>query len=608
MPYSSIGQVPTQVATHKGTELTLAQANKWASIFDAIKSQGGVDSPAAVAWSSWEKLYVKEGDQWVLRKKAESEIKADVKLFISLAGEIASQDADRDFYLVSDTAHKLINDILDSIEIPRSIKIQMINGIIDEIPGILKEKVMDVIMSSVRAGDLEIYKELQETGQGQGVGKPKQGTGGVDSCKCPECSHVIKHERGTPCVDIKCPKCGANMEPDSNSYADLTEIKDMAVFKVGTHNGDKYDEGTLDSIISNFKKLYDSIRPKLKITHKETQETLAGLASYGDIAKVFMKVVDGIKHIYVDVINVPQVVADWVKDRRFPERSVEIYPKIEIGGESFFNVLRNVSLLGCEPPAVPGLEPIKLDDGGTEYDTCIMNFEVKSKGKGGEKDMPDDIKKAFEATITKLKSEIKAKDVEITKMTDEKNEVAVVKLQEVKTKLTVQVTKLEADVKVFQDQAVKGKKAEDDLKKFKEDKKASFISNAIDGWKESGQVLPAEEPGIKSLMETLSDDEVITCTVADGDSGTKEVKKSALQMFKDSVDNRNKKVDFKEISGQDINDLPGVQKLQIKDSEGKVMPVDGEDIDVKARKYMKDNPTCSYEEAIYTVSPDQNQG
>lgn len=65
MPYTSIGQVPSQIKKHQGKPLTLAQANHWARIFDRLKNVPGIGSPAAVAWSTWEKVYIKTSTGWV---------------------------------------------------------------------------------------------------------------------------------------------------------------------------------------------------------------------------------------------------------------------------------------------------------------------------------------------------------------------------------------------------------------------------------------------------------------------------------------------------------------------------------------------------------------
>ncbi len=52
------------------------------------------------------------------------------------------------------------------------------------------------------------------TGQGRrGQGKGRMGgplsAGAVGTCVCPQCGHSEPHERGVPCTQKQCPKCGA---------------------------------------------------------------------------------------------------------------------------------------------------------------------------------------------------------------------------------------------------------------------------------------------------------------------------------------------------------------------------------------------------------------
>lgn len=50
-----------------------------------------------------------------------------------------------------------------------------------------------------------------QVGQGRGrMGGPLAG-GPVGTCVCPKCGHREPHERGAPCVQKKCPKCGTAM-------------------------------------------------------------------------------------------------------------------------------------------------------------------------------------------------------------------------------------------------------------------------------------------------------------------------------------------------------------------------------------------------------------
>ncbi len=59
-------------------------------------------------------------------------------------------------------------------------------------------------------------------GQGQGRGQGRDGqrpgrmggssaAGPAGTCVCPQCGQTEPHERGVPCVDRRCAKCGAAM-------------------------------------------------------------------------------------------------------------------------------------------------------------------------------------------------------------------------------------------------------------------------------------------------------------------------------------------------------------------------------------------------------------
>jgi len=47
-------------------------------------------------------------------------------------------------------------------------------------------------------------------GQGRGGGRgSRPGPGGF--CLCPACGHKEAHQQGVPCLEVKCPQCGAVM-------------------------------------------------------------------------------------------------------------------------------------------------------------------------------------------------------------------------------------------------------------------------------------------------------------------------------------------------------------------------------------------------------------
>jgi hypothetical protein len=46
-------------------------------------------------------------------------------------------------------------------------------------------------------------------GRGRQGGRFAAGAGGV--CRCPACGETIAHQRGMPCFESVCPKCGNKM-------------------------------------------------------------------------------------------------------------------------------------------------------------------------------------------------------------------------------------------------------------------------------------------------------------------------------------------------------------------------------------------------------------
>lgn len=165
---------------------------------------------------------------------------------------------------------------------------------------------------------------------------------------------------------------GGVTEDCINAVRKMTaSIEEMEIFRAGTHNGDEFTEKDLAEIADNFRILKDHVRPKLKITHHgdgDEQVTLAGLASYGDVVDVFINSEnsDGEKRLYCKVVNVPPAVLEWIRDGRFSERSIEIYPEFRVGAKKdspvYRNVLKAVALLGHEMPAVTGMAPVRLSE------------------------------------------------------------------------------------------------------------------------------------------------------------------------------------------------------------------------------------------------------
>ncbi|NLI81593.1 MAG: hypothetical protein GX443_07890 [Deltaproteobacteria bacterium] len=51
----------------------------------------------------------------------------------------------------------------------------------------------------------------QGKGQGRGARMGGAGIGPGGLCVCSRCGTTVPHERGIPCTQMKCPKCGASL-------------------------------------------------------------------------------------------------------------------------------------------------------------------------------------------------------------------------------------------------------------------------------------------------------------------------------------------------------------------------------------------------------------
>ena len=84
----------------------------------------------------------------------------------------------------------------------------------DTVPEVKAEKGVDKLTN-------EVVGEAR--GEGIGVGGPRQGDGGTDTCICPKCGETVVHTRGVPCNTVKCSKCGTQMTGKAIEEVELTD-------------------------------------------------------------------------------------------------------------------------------------------------------------------------------------------------------------------------------------------------------------------------------------------------------------------------------------------------------------------------------------------------
>jgi len=105
---------------------------------------------------------------------------------------------------------------------------EMLRRQLEEVTARLGNLEIGIVPPIYQSANLPTYwkeEEIMGRGQGQGRGGGSGRGGGrgpgrmggtkaagpSGSCVCPSCGHKVKHQVGTPCYDIKCPKCGAAM-------------------------------------------------------------------------------------------------------------------------------------------------------------------------------------------------------------------------------------------------------------------------------------------------------------------------------------------------------------------------------------------------------------
>jgi len=166
-------------------------------------------------------------------------------------------------------------------------------------------------------------------------------------------------------------------------FASMKSIDGVEIFRVGTWNGDSYDEKDLDNLVENFEKLKNKQAVPLKIGHSESQKELKkeGLPAAGWVT--------GLKRVgdrlVAMISDMPKKIFELVKRKAYKKVSAEIYPIYKDGeGNKYDKVLRAVALLGGEIPAVEGLSDVLSlyhGEGEQEFKAYSLDLDEPSKEK-----------------------------------------------------------------------------------------------------------------------------------------------------------------------------------------------------------------------------------
>jgi hypothetical protein len=172
------------------------------------------------------------------------------------------------------------------------------------------------------------------------------------------------------------------------------DVDNVEIFAAGTWNGESYSGEDLDAMVHGFYATKDALKPYLKLGHDEKQKLAQsdGLPALGwldNLRRAGDKLV-------ADFKRVPKKIMELIKAGAYRRVSAEVYWNLVHEGKKYPYLLKAVSLLGGDTPAVPTLDDImKLykDSGAAVPADCagqeVKTYELALDVKTEDTDMKD---------------------------------------------------------------------------------------------------------------------------------------------------------------------------------------------------------------------------
>lgn len=134
------------------------------------------------------------------------------------------------------------------------------------------------------------------------------------------------------------------------------DLKGVEILAPGTWGGDVYTTEHIDAMIAAFPTLRGTIDPPGKLGHDRSQALaqVDGFPAIGWVDNIYRS---GDK-LLADFVRVPAMVGDIIAAGGYDKVSSEIYFDKEIDGTTYPRILRAVSFLGADLPAVKSIRSI----------------------------------------------------------------------------------------------------------------------------------------------------------------------------------------------------------------------------------------------------------
>ena len=155
-------------------------------------------------------------------------------------------------------------------------------------------------------------------------------------------------------------------------------IKNVEIFAVGEHNGDKYTDKDLKEIVSGFTETYGQLKPYVKLGHNEGQNLIKtdGFPAVGWLENLRQ---EG-KKLIVDIAKVPKKIYELIQSGAYRRISSEIFFGLKVNGKRYPKLLKAIAFLGADTPAVTNLNDImalyKIMEFKTEEKQEVKIYEI----------------------------------------------------------------------------------------------------------------------------------------------------------------------------------------------------------------------------------------
>lgn len=205
------------------------------------------------------------------------------------------------------------------------------------------------------------------------------------------------------------------------------DIKGYPIFETGKWNKLEFSEADLDAIAATFNELYAAKvhNVPLKFGHNDEQPLTDGQPALGWVESVRRVG----KQLLADFVDVPKIVVEMMRKRRFRAVSIELLMGLKRGDKEYKYVLDAVAILGADAPAVNTLPDLSLylakrslgNEGGQrlvfERQAREVKFSVIQRNNGGST-VDEETQKLIDAAVlaatTPLRAEIKTLETQLT--------------------------------------------------------------------------------------------------------------------------------------------------------------------------------------------------